>query len=337
MAEYGENLIANNTPFSFFIVDVDNFKNVNDNYGHLLGDVVLIKTAEYICDKVGDKGVVGRYGGDEFIIIFEGLQEYSDVWSIGHYINSDINTLRFDGAPELGITITMGVSRFPVNASAYEDIMKYADKALYRGKTKGRNCFIIYLEEKHKNITMRSDKGKKYSSMYLCSRVFYYLTLTDDLKTNIQLMFRWLVGFYMFDHISIETNDKMNFEMVHLLARTKHFNHISCDQMDEMANGQGLVNIGRVLAFEENTGGKLIESLKDQRVSSELCHKISAYGKDYGYIRVDMTSSARMWQADEMDIIVIAANALGMILYYQNKTLNDFEIVPPEIVQTDNN
>jgi hypothetical protein len=215
--------------------------------------------------------------------------------------------------------------------------MKYADKALYRGKTKGRNCFIIYLEEKHKNITMRSDKGKKYSSMYLCSRVFYYLTLTDDLKTNIQLMFRWLVGFYMFDHISIETNEKMNFEMVHLLARTKHFEHISCDQIDEMANKQGLVNIGRVMAFEENSCGKLIALLKEQRVSSELCHKISAYGKDYGYIRVDMTSNARMWQADEMDIVVIAANALGMILYYQNKTLEDFDIVPPEIVQTDNN
>jgi diguanylate cyclase (GGDEF)-like protein len=337
MIAYVNNLINNNKPFSFFLVDVDNFKNVNDNYGHLVGDTVLVHTAAYICDKVGDKGVVGRYGGDEFMIVFEGIVEYKEVWNAGHNINCDIGSLKFDGVAGLHITITMGVSRFPVNAKTYVDILKLADKALYRGKTKGRNCFIIYLEEKHKNLTIRKDKGNNYSSMYLCSRVFAYLTATDDLQKNISYLFKRVVGYYMFDHIGIESKNKLNFETIHSLARTKQFEHIPYDVILRATNNQGLVNIGKIDTLDETVYGSFISALKKQNVSSAVYCKIAAFGKDYGFIRVDMTSNVRMWQSGEMDIIVIAANTLGLMLHYQNKTLDDLDIVQPEIVETNIN
>jgi hypothetical protein len=56
------------------------------------------------------------------------------------------------------------------------------------------------------------------------------------------------------------------------------------------------------------------------------------FGKDYGFIRVDMSSTARMWQSGEMDIILVAARTLGLLLHYQNKCLEDFEVLPVSIV-----
>jgi diguanylate cyclase (GGDEF)-like protein len=334
MEGYIRHLVSAGTPFSLFILDVDNFKNVNDTYGHFVGDIVLTKTAAYICDKVGDLGAVGRYGGDEFMIVFEGLSEYKDVWAVGHNINIDINELVFDGVPSLHVTITMGVSRYPLNSDSYEGLLRVADKALYRGKMKGRNCFIIYLDEKHKNIDIRRDKGNNYSSMYLCSRVFVYLTQSDNLQNNISYLFKRIVGYYMFDHVCIETPTKINFQTVHSLARVKEYQHIDNKEIDHTLNNLGLVNIGRTDTVDEKVYGSFISSIKKQGITSTVCCKIEAYGKEYGFIRVDMSSTARMWQSSEMDVILIAAHTLGLLLHYQNKTLDDFDDLPVQIVDT---
>jgi diguanylate cyclase (GGDEF)-like protein len=334
MEGYIRHLVSVGTPFSLFILDVDNFKNVNDTYGHLVGDIVLTKTADYICNKVGDLGAVGRYGGDEFMIVFEGLSEYKDVWAIGHRININIRDIFFEGVPSLHITITMGVSRFPKNADSYEGLLRVADKALYRGKMKGRNCFIIYLEEKHKNIDIRRDKGNNYSSMYLCSRVFVYLTQSDDLQKNISYLFKRIVGYYMFDHLCVETPTRINFQTVHSLAQVKEYEHIDNSQIDHAVNNLGMVNIGRTDTVDEKVYGPFISSIKKQHISSTVCCKIEAYGKEYGYIRVDMSNTSRMWQSGEMDVILIAAHTLGLLLHYQNKTLDDFDELPVETVDT---
>ena len=69
IVNYAKFLIKNNVPFSFQIIDLDNFKLINDNYGHAMGDAILVDFAKRLKDAVGDKGLVGRYGRDEFIII----------------------------------------------------------------------------------------------------------------------------------------------------------------------------------------------------------------------------------------------------------------------------
>ena len=67
LTKYAQWLCDNGKEFTFFLVDVDNFKNVNDTYGHLVGDVVLKQMSDYFVKMSGKRGVVARYGGDEFI------------------------------------------------------------------------------------------------------------------------------------------------------------------------------------------------------------------------------------------------------------------------------
>ena len=126
-------MVQSKKPFTVCLCDVDNFKSVNDNYGHMLGDEILPKIAESIENTVGNKGVVGRYGGDEFMIILDGMTEYNDVWEVCHKINVTAGRLKYEKAEELNVTLTTGISRYPIDGQTYEELLSKADRALYRG------------------------------------------------------------------------------------------------------------------------------------------------------------------------------------------------------------
>lgn len=134
------------------IVDIDYFKKVNDTYGHMCGDKVLLKVAGIMEKEVGERGIVGRIGGDEFLIIF--YQAY-DMENMRERLKCIKNTVKatfpknVEGQP--AITLSMGCAGYPKDAGNYEDLFFLADFALYRAKEKGRDRYIIFNKEKHGN------------------------------------------------------------------------------------------------------------------------------------------------------------------------------------------
>lgn len=152
---YIENLIANKVPFAMGMIDLDNFKLINDNYGHNTGDEVLAKLGELLKQYVSNKGIVGRFGGDEFLIIYLGENSYNKIYDFIKEMYGDDKVVRRTyclSATEPFITGTVGIATYPNDAIQYGDLFKKMDKALYRGKLKGRNCYIVYVDEKHKDI-----------------------------------------------------------------------------------------------------------------------------------------------------------------------------------------
>ncbi len=330
MISYAEWLIENNRPFSFFIIDIDNFKNVNDTYGHLVGDMVLAQTAQYFVTLTEAKGVVARYGGDEFFMIFEDVVDYNDIWAIGHNIDMSIGRLKFEGIPNLAVTASIGISRFPENATTYDEILSLADKALYRAKMKGRNCFIIYLPEKHANISLQHEREKRLTSMQLCFNVFNSLTACgEDISLAISTTFKSLISYYMFDHICIESHKSLNHSVIFTLSRHKIFGHIPYDDIDSHLGAIGYATINNSWALNDDEVDPLEEVFKKQNLASSLFCKIAAYGTEYGFIRVDTTSTSRIWQNGEISMIMIVANYIGLLLHYHHKTLEDLPIVAP--------
>lgn len=132
------------------IVDVDYFKKVNDTYGHMCGDDVLKRVAGIMEKEVGKDGVVGRIGGDEFLIIFYHADDMENMRerlrSIKNIVNSTFPQ-NSEGKPV--ITLSIGCAAYPKDADNYVDLFELADFALYRAKEKGRNRYIIYDKEKH--------------------------------------------------------------------------------------------------------------------------------------------------------------------------------------------
>lgn len=134
-----------NVPVSLIMFDLDNFKHINDTYGHLVGDEVLREVAKRIKNNVRDNDIVSRFGGEEFTVILPKLvaeQAYMIAERIRNEISlSPISTSKGD----IYITITGGVADYPKKADSAEKLISHADRALYAGgKSKGRNKIAIY-------------------------------------------------------------------------------------------------------------------------------------------------------------------------------------------------
>ncbi len=122
--------------FSVVMMDLDRFKKINDTYGHTVGDVVLRSVAGVIEKCVGDKGVSGRYGGEEFIAIFPGVKE-AEAFFISETIRRQVEKLSLPH--DICVTISIGVAEFKTDD---DNIIEKADEMLYEAKRRGRNRVV---------------------------------------------------------------------------------------------------------------------------------------------------------------------------------------------------
>ncbi len=138
------------TPLSLAVIDVDKFKSINDENGHVAGDNVLMAMAKIILEHAGKDTVVGRYGGDEFAIIFpreEREQAFLRLEQIRQAMNQHELKVA-DGKFISGIPISAGVASFPVDGRTENELWRKADHALYRAKVGGRNQIRLAFEER---------------------------------------------------------------------------------------------------------------------------------------------------------------------------------------------
>ncbi len=131
------------------MMDVDDFKKVNDSFGHMFGDEVLSKVSEIMRAVIDSRGMVGRFGGDEFMLVLDGVSSEEELRRIFKTISKNIQWEYQDIKETMAITTSCGVAKFPDDAANFEDLFKKADKALYVAKEKGKNRYIIYDEAKH--------------------------------------------------------------------------------------------------------------------------------------------------------------------------------------------
>lgn len=129
--------------FSVAMVDVDNFKNCNDKYGHLVGDVVLRKIAAKLKESVREIDMIARYGGEEFCIVLpETTKELTMAVAERLRRSIEAETIKaFD--EEIHMTASIGIASYPENAENAESLMEKADMALYKAKRQGRNRVCI--------------------------------------------------------------------------------------------------------------------------------------------------------------------------------------------------
>ena len=156
--EYAIEQIQNNKKNGYLaIIDIDNFKQINDRYGHMFGDEVLAKVSEIIKSVVSARGVVGRFGGDEFLIVLDGIKSEQDLRLILKTISKHIQWSYNGIKGNLMLTTSFGVSKYPEDGTTYEELFKKADKSLYIAKEKGKNRYVIYDERKHGPIKQNGD------------------------------------------------------------------------------------------------------------------------------------------------------------------------------------
>jgi len=123
-------------PFALLIIDLDRFKEINDKHGHAAGDFVLITIAGRLLEAVRASDTVARWGGDEFVLLIESIEERSELDLVGQKLIdllSERVTLRSGINVSVGGSIGFGV--YPVDGGTMEDLLAAADKAMYLCKT----------------------------------------------------------------------------------------------------------------------------------------------------------------------------------------------------------
>ena len=125
--------------FSLFITDIDNFKKYNDTYGHVEGDKILHNFAQLLVSSTRDNDMVFRYGGEEFAVILSQTDQFS-AQKAGERLLVIVRN-------RMPITMSVGLSSFPMNAQVKSDLVVRADKALYRAKSTGKNKLCTYDEK----------------------------------------------------------------------------------------------------------------------------------------------------------------------------------------------
>jgi diguanylate cyclase (GGDEF)-like protein len=135
---------TNGQPLTTILLDFDNFKQINDSYGHAIGDQVLIHTAKIISEHLRQSEIIGRYGGDEFIILLPNSAS-TQGQRISERLQEKMADLKIDIPKDnLVVTLSLGIADLKETKSAtLEMLIEYADQALYTAKRAGRNQIAI--------------------------------------------------------------------------------------------------------------------------------------------------------------------------------------------------
>ena len=305
MLGFAQALIRDGTPFTFGILDLDNFKFINDTYGHHVGDGVLVSVSEALIEYMNGCGVAGRFGGDELLFINLRDLAYDDKKAFLNefYVNGSIirRNIRLENCAPF-ITGTVGCASFPADAADYDALFSRIDKTLYRGKTKGRNCYIIYVEEKHKDIQIRQiARHGVYTSMQNLVRHFEMVPGMKNRLYNVTPL--------LMDELRISELYYVDGGGILHAIRDTAFHadvgDIAGLMNDDLYYGNALEEVAeKCPRFHAALKAREVEALMVVRVGMDA-------EKTVGYLICAEPRSQRIWQEDECAIMYFLAKMIA--------------------------
>jgi diguanylate cyclase (GGDEF)-like protein len=132
------------TKLALLFSDLDGFKSVNDTHGHDIGDKLLQLLSERLTSSVRKQDLIYRIGGDEFIILVQGLNRLEDAESIAQSILTKCNKPYLLDKNSCNVTLSIGLSLFPDHTEEPNQLLKYADKAMYDSKRNGKGIVTTW-------------------------------------------------------------------------------------------------------------------------------------------------------------------------------------------------
>ncbi|MFA9438881.1 diguanylate cyclase domain-containing protein [Uliginosibacterium sp. sgz301328] len=135
---------ANQTRLGVMFVDLDGFKSVNDNHGHMAGDAVLVCVASRLRAAVRESDTVARLSGDEFAVLIEDIREPMHLGAVAESLLAAVVTPVQIGRHAIGISASIGISVYPEDAVEARQLLEYADRAMYAAKKSGKRAYRFH-------------------------------------------------------------------------------------------------------------------------------------------------------------------------------------------------
>ncbi len=182
-----------------FFVDIDDFKSINDNLGHAFGDNVLREIGNNLHHHFRDGDIIGRIGGDEFLVFLKNMNSIEALTRKAQNITRAFKNTYTGETKDYKVSGSVGIALYPNDGSNYKELFQAADKALYRSKLSGKDCYTFYskdiLDGTMSNLTLLENVGKiadAYFDSDFVANVFELLYEMRNNDTSLELLLEYI-------------------------------------------------------------------------------------------------------------------------------------------------
>ncbi len=313
---------------ALLIIDLDNFKQINDKYGHLFGDAVLCKVSRELERLFRAQDIISRIGGDEFLVLARGVSDRALLEQrCGQILDAFHNAFQ---QPRLSASV--GVALCPEHGATYQELFAHADEALYQAKAMGKNEFCFYgsfegqslLNSRNTAVNdhIDSDVELGLAQDNLVRYVFQRLYAAKDVEGAVNNAMA-LLGramnvsrVYVFENSLDDSWCDNTFEWcnegilpeIHNLQRVSYVTDIP--EYEQNFNEEGIFHCPNIQELPQ----QVREILEPQGIHSMLQCAIRQEGRFRGYIGFDECVCQRLWTQEEIQTLNYFSNVLSTFL-----------------------
>lgn len=329
------NLLSEGTPstaHAFFIIDLDNFKAINDNLGHFFGDIVLKEVATKLKRIFRNTDYIARIGGDEFAVLMKDATNLDIIQIKAEEIVRQIDITYRGGGVSYRVSASVGVAYYPSHADNFENIYRRGDLALYHAKNTGKNSYKVYdasLEQGGMVNTTPFDVANRAFSHFFDQQVamdtFSLLFEGSDSTETLNMILRHLGEHFDVDrcYIFSATNDECTaFSNTYEWCRegiTPEIDNLQdlpyevFESCFNLANAEGVFYCDDVSTLENDAAR---ETLEAQGIISMLHTYVQRDGRYRYTLGFDDCSTKRIWKPSEISTLMYASKIIAQYLLY---------------------
>jgi len=315
---------------AMLMLDLDNFKLVNDHYGHLYGDNLLKQVGINLRSLFRSDDIIGRIGGDEFLILLKDIPGEAFIRERCELLLRQFHQLRSELIPDLDCSWSIGVALAPTHGQSYGELFRHADEALYLAKKSGKDTFRIYSDsampplssDVHTLTRIDSEERPGLADNAFVLHVFHRLYESRDIEQTI-------------DELLAHIGQELNVSRVYIFENNE--DNTCCNNTFEWCN-EGIepqidnlqqINYaddipGWIEAFDErgiiycsnieNFPPHIRAIVEPQGNKSMLVCSILDKGVFRGYVGFDECTVDRMWTQDQIDLLRFLSEVLALFL-----------------------
>ncbi len=184
-----------NKKVAILFLDFDGFKDINDFYGHDVGDELLVEATKRLKDEIRQSDYLFRFGGDEFVFLFSDFDDIDDIVKVAQKLNNTFSTPFSINEHLLKIGVSIGISVHPDDGLTSEELLRNADIAMYKAKEQGKNRFVFFEDKMYRKIIQRHLLEEEIRKAIKNDEFIVYYQPQIDIKnhkiTGLETLVRW--------------------------------------------------------------------------------------------------------------------------------------------------
>lgn len=321
---------------AMLIIDIDNFKHINDSRGHMFGDTVLKAIAAKLKKLFRSEDIIARIGGDEFLVFVRNILDINIIKDRAVKVIESFRNIFADELKDCQLSCSIGISLSPQDGMDYQDIFQACDQALYHAKQQGKNQYVMFDRAKMDksfginseqvfaaSTRIESDDISEFETYSIIQQAFRVLYEAKDLDMAVNSILRMLgqkynvSRVYIFENSLDGTHCSNTFEWCNdgiesVMDKLQDLSYT--DDLDgnyhENFNENGIFYCPDISELKENQ----YRILRSQGILSLLQCAVRENGKFIGYVGFDDCMVKRIWTQEQINALAFISELLNTFL-----------------------